>query len=131
MQATAAAAEADKDDEPAAWSVQPKHAPVGCKSFKENSDGRVDCAHVSGAAPCPLAQMGPAIRYILTEKALDNRGADAGGASFRASMNMVFATRRFQKGCIAKLPGYDTLRHRPTRQTEQQLSLRESPLTAA
>src|SRR5664279_1835725 len=27
VQATAAAAEADKDDEPAAWSVQPKHAP--------------------------------------------------------------------------------------------------------
>ena len=26
VQATAAAAEADKDDEPAAWSVQPKHA---------------------------------------------------------------------------------------------------------
>ena len=27
VQATAAAAEADKDDEPAAWSVQPQHAP--------------------------------------------------------------------------------------------------------
>jgi mannose-6-phosphate isomerase-like protein (cupin superfamily) len=27
VQATAAAAEADKDDEPAPWSVQPKHAP--------------------------------------------------------------------------------------------------------
>jgi mannose-6-phosphate isomerase-like protein (cupin superfamily) len=27
VQATAAAAEADKDDKPAAWSVQPKHAP--------------------------------------------------------------------------------------------------------
>jgi hypothetical protein len=27
VQATAAAAEGDKDDEPAAWSVQPKHAP--------------------------------------------------------------------------------------------------------
>ena len=27
VQATAAVAEADKDDEPAAWSVQPKHAP--------------------------------------------------------------------------------------------------------
>ena len=27
VQATAAAAEADKDDEPASWSVQPKHAP--------------------------------------------------------------------------------------------------------
>jgi hypothetical protein len=27
VQATAAAAEADKDDEPAAWSVRPKHAP--------------------------------------------------------------------------------------------------------
>jgi hypothetical protein len=26
VQATAAVAEADKDDEPAAWSVQPKHA---------------------------------------------------------------------------------------------------------
>jgi len=27
VQATAAAAEADKDDEPATWSVQPKQAP--------------------------------------------------------------------------------------------------------
>jgi len=27
VQATAAAAEADKDDKPAAWSVQPKHVP--------------------------------------------------------------------------------------------------------
>ena len=37
--------------------------PLGFKSFKENSDGRVDCEHVSGlfdAAPCPLAQMGSA-----------------------------------------------------------------------
>jgi len=28
LQVTAAAAEADKGDEPAAWSVQPKHAPI-------------------------------------------------------------------------------------------------------
>ena len=34
--------------------------PLGCKSKNENSDGRVDCDHVSGlvdAAPCPLAHV--------------------------------------------------------------------------
>jgi len=38
--------------------------PLGCKSFEENSDGRVDCDHVSGLLTrhdVPLAQMGSAI----------------------------------------------------------------------
>src|SRR4029078_4301719 len=41
VQATAVAAEADKDDEPAAWSVQPKHAPdkhqIGRKELLDGS----------------------------------------------------------------------------------------------
>src|ERR1039458_606545 len=44
VQAMAAAAEADKDDEPAAWSVQPKHAP--------DKHGRPQGIRKTFAIPC-------------------------------------------------------------------------------
>jgi hypothetical protein len=45
--------------------------PLGCKRKYENSDGQVDCDHVSGlidAAACPLAQMGSAIQPQTTTR---------------------------------------------------------------
>jgi hypothetical protein len=62
--------------------------PLGCKSKVENSDGRVDCDHVSGlvnAAPWPLAQMDSAIQSQTNMHAASKAERLIGfaGSSFR------------------------------------------------